>query len=112
MEIQVEALKRCQLVTLSGQVDSANAPQFEERLLDIIDGGTKNLVINLRGVDFMSSAGLSALLRARIRVRKKLPPGEIVLSEMSPQLKGTFELVGLHHIFRFYDRDVEAIGSF
>jgi anti-anti-sigma factor len=112
MEIQIEAMKRCQLVTVSGQVDSASAPKFEETLLDLIQGGARNLVVNLRDVTFVSSAGLSALLRARVRLSKKLPPGQLVLSEMSSQLRGTFELVGLHHVFTFYDRDAEAIGSF
>jgi anti-anti-sigma factor len=111
MDIQVEALKRCQLVTVSGQVDSAQAPEFEKKLLEVLDGGARNLVLNLRGVNFMSSAGLSALIRARIRANKKIPSGTLILSEVPPKLKSTFELVGLHHVFQFYDRDIEAIGS-
>ena len=38
MEIKVETLKRCDLVGLSGMIDSANAPDLEEKLLDLIEG--------------------------------------------------------------------------
>lgn len=112
MEIQVESLKRCDLVRVSGQVDSATAPELQDKLLEVIEAGTRYMVVNLKEVDFMSSAGLTALLRARIRLRKRLPPGEIAISEMSPRLKETFELVGMHYIFHFYDSDAEAVGSF
>jgi anti-sigma B factor antagonist len=111
MEIQVESLKRCELVKISGQVDSSTAPEFQHQLLELIDGGAKYLVISLGGVSFMSSAGLTALLRARIRLRKRIPPGDVVLAGMSPKLKETFELVGMNYIFQFYDTEVEAVGA-
>lgn len=112
MEIKVETMKRCDLVSLSGMIDSANAPDLEEELLGLIEGGKKNLVLSLREVTFISSPGLKALLAAQIRTRKKVPPGEVVLSEIPPNLKEVLELVGLHHLFRFYEQDVEAVGSF
>ncbi len=112
MEIKVEAMKRCDLVSLSGMIDSANAPDLEEKLLDLIEGGQKNLVLSMGEVTFISSPGLKALLAAQIRARKKVPPGEVVISEIAPNLKEVLELVGLHHLFRFYDQDIEAVGSF
>jgi len=112
MEIKVESMKRCELVTVSGQIDSLSAPDLEQCLLDMVEAGKKNLVVNLRDVTFISSPGLKALLAAQIRTRKKLPPGELVISEIPPHLKEVLDLVGLHHLFNFYDQDVEAVGSF
>lgn len=112
MEIKVESMKRCELVTVSGQIDSASAPELEQQLLDLVEAGKKNLALNLRDVTFISSPGLKALLAAQIRARKKLPPGEVVISEIPPKLKEVLDLVGLHHLFKFYDQDVEAVGSF
>ncbi len=112
MEIKVKDMKRCQLVTVSGQLDSATAPELQQELSDLIDAGNKNLVVNLRDVDFISSAGLTALLSARIKVRRKIPPGEVVISEIPPRMKETFQLVGFHLVFRYFDADVDAVGSF
>ena len=112
MEIKVESMKRCELVTVSGQIDSASAPELEQQLLEMVEAGKKNLVVNLQNVTFISSPGLKALLAAQIRTRKKLPPGEVVISEIPPNLKEVLDLVGLHHLFKFYDQDVEAVGRF
>jgi anti-anti-sigma factor len=112
MEIEVKTMKRCEVVALSGEVDSATAPEVERELLALVDGGKKNLVVNFKGVSFISSAGLRALVSAQIRARRKMPQGRVVLSELSPQLMDTMSLVGFHHIFEFYDSDTEAVGSF
>ena len=112
MEIKVENMKRCDLVTVSGMIDSANAPDLEEKLLDLIEAGKKNLVLSMSEVTFISSPGLKALLAAQIRARKKVPPGEVVISAMPSNLREVLELVGLHHLFRFYEQDIEAVGSF
>ena len=112
MEISKTAMKRCELVTVSGEVDSATAPELEETLRDLVTSGKKNLVINLKGVPFMSSAGLKALIAAQMKARRMIPGGDVVLSEVPPYLKDTLELVGFHHVFRFFDDDVAAVGSF
>ncbi len=112
MEIKVESMKRCEMVTLSGQIDSATAPELEQTLLDLIDAGKRNLVLNFRDVTFISSAGLKALLAAQIKTRRKLQAGDVVISEITPKLKDTLDLVGLHHLFKFYEDDVQAVGSF
>jgi anti-anti-sigma factor len=112
MEIQTQDMKHCTLVTLSGHVDSATAPEVEEKLLSLIGIGNRNLVINLEGLSFISSAGLSALLSAKIKARRRVPPGDVVISAITPTMRDTFELVGLHHVFSFFDRDVDAVGSF
>jgi anti-sigma B factor antagonist len=112
MEIKTETMKRCELVTVSGEVNSATAPELDQALKKIVESGGKNLALNLRDVTFMSSAGLQALIGAQMKVRKMVPSGNVVLSEVPRYLKETLELVGFHHIFKFYGSDVEAVGSF
>ncbi|MGC9335376.1 MAG: STAS domain-containing protein [Anaerolineae bacterium] len=112
MEIKTEAMKRCEVVTVSGRVDSATAPELEEMLLGLIQSGQKNIVVNLRETDFISSAGLKALLTALMRVRKMVPPGDVVISEIKPELRESFDLVGFDRLFKFYDDDLYAVGSF
>ncbi len=112
MEIKIENMKRCELVTISGQIDSASAPELEEQLLDLIEAGRRNLVINFRDVTFISSPGLKALLAAQVKARRRIPSGEVVISEITPKMREILELVGLHHLFKFYDKDVEAVGCF
>lgn len=112
MEIKTEAMKRCEVVTVSGRVDSATAPELEQMLLGLVQSGQKNIVVNLRETDFISSAGLKALLTALMRVRKMVPPGDVVISEIKPELRESFDLVGFDRLFKFYEDDLYAVGSF
>lgn len=112
MEIKAETMKRCEMVTVSGRIDSSTAPELEKLLLGLIQTGQKNIVVNLRDTDFISSAGLKALLSALMKVRKTIPPGDVVISEIKPDLKESFDLVGFDRLFSFYDDNLHAVGSF
>jgi anti-sigma B factor antagonist len=112
MEIKTEAMKRCELVTVEGRVDSTTAPKLEEVLLGLIETRQKNIVVNLKETEYMSSAGLKALLAALMKVRKKIPSGDVVISEIPPNLRESFNLVGFDRLFTFYDQDIQAVGSF
>ncbi len=112
MEIKAETMKRCELVTVSGRVDSSTAPELEKVLLGLIQSGQKNIVVNLADTDFISSAGLKALLSALMKVRKMIPAGDVVLAETQPGLKDSFDLVGFDRLFTFYEDNTRAVGSF
>ena len=112
MEIKTEALNRCELITVSGRIDSYTAPDLEKALLGLIETGQKSIAVNLSDTDFISSAGLKALLSAQMKVRKMIPPGEVVISEIKPELRESFNLVGFDRLFMFYDQDLHAVGSF
>ncbi|MEJ2209339.1 MAG: STAS domain-containing protein [Anaerolineae bacterium] len=112
MEIKTEAMKRCEVVTVAGRIDSATAPELEKVLLGLIQSGQKNIVVNLRETEFISSAGLKALLSALMKVRKSVPTGDVVIAEIRPQLKESFDLVGFDRLFKFYEDNVHAVGGF
>jgi anti-anti-sigma factor len=112
MEVKAETMKRCELVTVSGRVDSSTAPELEEVLLGLIQTGHKNIVVNLRETSFISSAGLKALLSALMKVRKMIPPGDVVISGITAELRESFDLVGFDRLFKFYDDNLHAVGSF
>ena len=112
MEIKAETMKRCELLSVSGRVDSSTAPEMEKVLLGLIQSGQKNIVVNMKDTDFISSAGLKALLSALMKVRKMIPAGDVVISEIRPELRESFDLVGFDRLFTFYDDNMRAVGSF
>ena len=112
MEIKAETMKRCELLSVSGRVDSSTAPELENVLLGLIQSGQKNIVVNMKDTDFISSAGLKALLSALMKVRKMIPAGDVVVSEIKPELRESFDLVGFDRLFTFYDDNMRAVGSF
>ena len=96
----------------SGHVPNCVLGRNLKRLLGLIQSGQKNIVVNMKDTDFISSAGLKALLSALMKVRKMIPAGDVVISEIKPELRESFDLVGFDRLFSFYDDNMRAVGSF
>ncbi len=97
-------------VVLKGRIDAAVAPDIEERLLALIDSGSRRLVIVFSEVTFISSAGLRTLVAALKRAKRE--SGDLRLAEMGARVKEVFEITGLSTIFSIYPNSREAIDSY
>jgi anti-sigma B factor antagonist len=58
-------------VVLSGELDIATAPKLEEEVRRLEEEGRGLIVLDLRGLEFMDSSGLRALLAADTRARER-----------------------------------------
>ena len=111
MEITTKEFKHCQLVTVTGRVDSATAPQFSEALDGIIQAGTYKIVIDMSNLEYMSSAGFRALLSAQ-RECKRFSRGEVLLASVPVRIREALELAGFTELFKTFPEALEAVGSF
>ena len=111
MDITTKEFKHCTLVTLNGRVDSATAPQFTQVMDGLINKGVYKFVIDMSGLEYMSSAGFRALLSAQ-RNCKRYNRGEVTLAAVPTRIKEALELAGFTELFRAYSEPLEAVGSF
>jgi anti-sigma B factor antagonist len=58
-------------IALTGELDIATAPQLEDEVRRLEAEGCGLIVIDLRGLEFMDSSGLRALLAADTRSRER-----------------------------------------
>ncbi len=110
MEISTKDMKRVSLVTVSGRVDSATAPDFEKALQALVQANRSQIVLDLKGVEYMSSAGIRGMVSS-LKAAKS-GGGDVRLAHPSARVKEVLELAGLSSIFSVYDELVEAVGSF
>lgn len=110
-KILTKQYKRVDLVEVGGRIDSSTAPQLEQALQKIINDGRYRIVVDMSGTDFMSSAGLRALLSALKQVRR-FNRGDVRLANMPDKIRKAFDLAGLLDVFKVYDNSVDAVGSF
>jgi anti-anti-sigma factor len=108
--IEIHELKRCILVTLHGRIDSSKAPMVEAKLKEMIDAGHYRFVVDMSEVEFVSSAFLRVLISASKTVRR-FNRGDIYLAALSARIKDVFDLAGLLPLFKLYDTQVDAVGS-
>lgn len=110
MEISTKPFKHCVLVTAKGRIDSSTAPRFAEVLEETTGSGRFKIVVDMAGVEFMSSAGFRALLTSQ-RVCKRYNRGEIVLAAVTDRVREALELAGFTDLFKLYNDPIEAVGS-
>ena len=111
MEITTQEFKHCEMITVTGRVDSSTAPQLAQALEAANDGGKYKLVVNMEGLEYMSSAGFRALLAAQ-RNCKKYNRGEVVLVSVPDRIREALELAGFTELFKTFDDSLTAVGHF
>ena len=78
-------------IVLDGEIDTHTAPQLGEHLATIADGS--DVILDMRGVQFISSAGLSVTLNAQRRLSES--GGSLVLRAPTTPVRRVIELSGL-----------------
>ena len=111
METRSKELRRCDVLTVIGRIDADTAPAFGRALAEITGAGRYKIVVNLKDVTYISSAGLSELIDAQ-KTCTHLRRGQLVLLHISPRIKEVLELAGLTPLFKVFDDESEAVGSF
>ncbi len=109
MEVATTHYKHCDLVKVTGRVDSQTAPQLAEALDAITNAGRFKIVIDLSEIDFMSSAGLRVLINTQKNC-KRFNRGEVLLA-MVP-IYEALDLAGFVPLFGFFDNVTMAVGYF
>ena len=85
------------LIAVQGEVHVSTAPEFSERLNDAIARGNTGVVIDMTGVEFIDSTGLSVLLNALRRVTRQ--QGTLALAVSNPTVLRLFEITRLDSTF-------------
>ena len=98
------------VLKLEGRVDSESAPQLEEALTSLLNAECSKIVVNLKGVDFMSSAGLRAIVRAYQGAQKA--GGSVRLAAVPEEIESAMYTVGLNQMVISYPTEQEAIAGF
>jgi len=111
MEVKHTVLKHCDLVKVTGRVDSSTAPGLDQALKAIIDEGRFRVVLDLSGVEFLGSAGLRAIVSA-YKTCRRWNRGDVRLAELPPRVQGVLDLAGITPLVKIYPEVVLAVGSF
>lgn len=110
LDLSVQSMKRVDLITVNGRVDSTTAPDLEQVLEERTAEGRCNLVLEMSEVDYLSSAGLRALV-ATLRACKKRG-GDVRIANPSERVSEVMSLAGLDALFQMYDDVTAAVGSY
>jgi anti-sigma B factor antagonist len=95
---------------LQGRLDSNTSQSFEKRLLDAISDGFKNVIIDFKDLDYISSAGLRVILKATKTLKRE--DGKIMLCAMQDYVKEVFEIAGFDSFLPIVPTMDDALKAF
>ena len=82
------------IIEIEGRIDTITAPTLEKAINEDI-GETQNLVLELKGVEYISSAGLRVLLGAQKKMQRI---GTMKLVNVCEAVMEVFEMTGFADI--------------
>ncbi len=110
MEIESSKESGATIVTVKGRMDAVTTPAFEKSVGDLIAGGEIRFVVELAGLDYISSAGLRGILAAAKVLKGK--GGEIRFANVGGAVKEVFDISGFGSIFQMHDSVAAALAGF
>ncbi len=97
--------KKVAKITLSGELDASVAAQFKEKVEEAATQDAKRLVLLVKDLEYIASAGIRVLIFAKQKMG-----GDVDIYVISPQdqIKETLEMTGLQYsveVLEEYDAD-------
>ena len=94
MTIQIKKNEAETTIELVGRLDTTTAPALDKTINEDI-GDTKNLVLDVKGMEYISSAGLRVLLAAQKKMQKI---GTMKVTGVCEEVMEVFEMTGFADI--------------
>ena len=109
LSIETDQLQNVSVIKVKGRVDSETAPELDDALTKLLQDNDK-IVLNLAGVEYVSSAGLRAIVKAYQRANKS--GGNVHLASASKAVEGILLTVGMMQMFKMFSTSEEAVAGF
>ena len=110
LSIETDNRQSVSVMKVKGRVDSETAPELDDALAKLLQSSRNKIVLDLQGVDYMSSAGLRAMVKAYQAAQKS--GGDVRLASVSTPVEVILRTVGMMQMLQMFSTDQEAMASF
>ena len=94
MTIEIKKNETETIIEIVGRLDTITAPALDKTINEDI-GDTKKLVLDVKGMEYISSAGLRVLLSAQKKMQKI---GSMIVKGVCAEVMEVFEMTGFADI--------------
>lgn len=109
LRIKVRDSNGTPVIELGGELDAYTCSRFREAVIEVIQNGHTNIIINMEDVEYIDSSGLGTLVGGLKRVSEQ--KGTIAIICASTQIKKVFEITGLERVFPIYHNEEDAVSE-
>ncbi|MCS7229746.1 MAG: STAS domain-containing protein [Candidatus Kryptonium sp.] len=98
------------ILKMKGYLDAYTSLEFEEKMKEIVESGNYKIIVNMKNLSYISSAGFGVFMAFVDEVRRN--GGDIKFCCLPEKIDEIFELLGFKHIFDVLNDENEAVKSF
>jgi anti-sigma B factor antagonist len=111
MDLELETSERdgVAILSLRGEIDVYTAPRMRQAIVDLVDAGSLNIVVDMQNVDFLDSTGLGVLVEGLKRVRTRGGNLSIVITQ--DKILKIFDITGLNKAFPIHSTLEDALKA-
>lgn len=91
----------------TGRIDNETSSEFQDRLLKSLEGGAA--LVDFTGVEFISSAGLAALMTAAKQA--KSANGRVAVAALNPVVQEIFAISRFSRVLPVYATASEGVAA-
>ena len=110
LAIDTDIRQSVSVMQVAGRVDSETAPELDTALTKLLADGRNKIILNLQHVEFLSSAGLRALVKALKGAQGS--GGDVRLATVPESIRGILLTVGMMQMFKLFPNNEEAAAGF
>ena len=97
------------VVTLEGRLDSSTSGEVMDRLSGLVNAGATRMVLNLKELTYISSAGLRSILVAA-KLTKSLS-GQMRMCEANDSISQVLETSGFSNLIKVDSQEEESVKA-
>jgi len=111
LKFEIESIpeKNVVVLGLKGALDAHTFEQFTTAVHELFDQGYYRLIMDLSGIEYISSAGVGVFFSSLSEAREN--DGMVVLMNISPSVRDVFNLLGLSQMFVIVEGREEALAQ-
>ncbi len=109
MALEIKIIKKkdyVYVVELKGSLDTETSPLLQEELNEIIDEKTKAVLIDMKGVTYISSSGIGVIIGVKKKLKQK--QANFAMIDLQPQIEKVFNAMKILPIVDIFDNMPEA----
>ncbi|WP_320174163.1 STAS domain-containing protein [Maridesulfovibrio sp.] len=106
MEISSKKVGEVLIMGINGRLDALTSSKLESRMCELINAGETKIVLDLGELEYISSAGLRAILFCAKKL--KTIDGDIAFANITGMISEVFEISGFGTMFNLYSSALVA----
>ncbi|MBQ9451789.1 MAG: STAS domain-containing protein [Desulfovibrio sp.] len=109
MEVIATQDKECTILALSGRMDATTTIDFDNTVQTVMKDGHTRILIDLKDLVYVSSAGLRSLLT--LAKALKAAQGKLVFCSLQPMVAEVFRISGFDRMLSVYEEREAGLAA-